>query len=504
MIRVLAALLLLIAGCSVPMTERRSGCAPRDLTVAARYPITGYWISPDPDACETRHSVEAAHRLGADTLITMGPRLLPRAVDASGRLLRDGAPDPDYAGCCGPVGADVQRVYSYDVQEEVGPALLQCAGRDRAVGRFRLLHLPKQGGSCTAGPVDLVVVRVVDDGLGHLLREAAAYGMRVYAGLPTAPQDPAKPWTPDLTSPLDALTRQVMNDYRQRDVGLAGVYQSFEMALKRRPLRDPVLALYRAQHAAVAAAAPGTTILISPYLDARRGNGFPPSLVAEGLAQLAATRAGLPLAVAVQDGRGTGKAAVYGPHEADAPVGPHLEPAVGPLTHRQAYHAPTRDYFLAAARHLPKGLQLWMNLEVFEPSPQSGPCPRREQPQRGSATKDRLDRQLTAAAGQVAKVVAYAWNPYLTCGASPLGEQIAASWTQPVITDATRSGDGLALRGHQLDGASLTLAYRTTSGTQTTLTTRAAPWIAFTPAELDPAAPWVHLTVANSTFTVPY
>ncbi|MFI6323026.1 DUF4434 domain-containing protein [Nonomuraea sp. NPDC050556] len=422
MTRLLLAVVLLLSGCSVPGTTRDTGCAPRDTKVMARYAITGYWITPDEDACRTRRSVEAAHRLGADTLITMGPRLEPRDVDAEGRLLRDGLPDPGYEGVRR--GPEVVRVYSYEVREQVGPGLLQCPGRDRVQGNLHLLYVPTAGSSCAKGTYDLVVVRVADDGLGHLVREAAAYGMRVYAGLPAAPQDPAKPWIPDLAGPLNALTGQVLKDWRMRATGLAGVYQSFEMALKRRPANDPVLALYKAQHAVVAATAPGTTILVSPYLDARRGNGFPPGLVARGMAQLAAVGGGAPMIVAVQDGRGTGKAAVYTPEEADAPVDPGLVPVVGQVTNSQGYYAPTRDYFVAAARHVPPGVQLWMNLEVFEPSPEAGPCPRKDGPQRGRTTKARVDRQLAAAADQVVKVVSYAWDPYLTCGSDPLVAEI--------------------------------------------------------------------------------
>ncbi|MBA2890946.1 DUF4434 domain-containing protein [Nonomuraea soli] len=482
--------MLVIAACQQAPAERlpppRAECAPRDTRVVAPYPISGYWVTPDPDACRTRRTVEAMHRLGADTVIVSGPRLVP--------------------GAHAQAGPEVERVFTYDAQEEFGPALTSCPGRDRVEDGARLLFVPVEG-TCESGRYDLIVVRSLGDGVGHLAREAAAFGMKLYSGLPAAPQDTAKPWLPDLSAlrPLSVLTELILKDYQARYGTPPGLYQTFELALRERHDNDPIIDLYRAQHRVVAQTMPGATLLLSPYLDARRGRGYAPKLVAQGMRDLASTRSGLPMVIAAQDSRGTGKVGVFTPDEAAAALDPNLEPIVGPGTNEQAYHGSTRDYFLAASRTRLDGVELWMNLEVFEPSPQSGACTRPVQPQRGRTVKDRVDRQLSAAAGLVAKVVSYAWDPYLTCAEDsrqPLGEEIAARWSEPIVYSAARSGDGLALRGHRLDGARITISYRAAGGPFTTVEAVGAAWVPFAPADVDPRWPWIRVSAGNATFSL--
>ena len=76
-----------------------AGCPARDTRVDAPYAITGYWLVSRSDWCVTRRTVEAIHGVGGDTLITFGPRLVPSRVHRAGRLLKEGAPDPDFTGC---------------------------------------------------------------------------------------------------------------------------------------------------------------------------------------------------------------------------------------------------------------------------------------------------------------------------------------------------------------------------------------------------------------------
>ncbi|MFI6600037.1 DUF4434 domain-containing protein [Nonomuraea sp. NPDC050536] len=409
---VAAAAALIVAAVPEAVTRPAAGddaCGPRDTRVAVPYAITGYWLVPRSDRCVTRRTVEAIHRIGGDTLVTFGARLAPG---------RD--PEVDCPGCY-QVGRKVRRVYTYVTSEQFGPGLLRCPGERRFQTAGRTYYQLLLGHSCTKGPVDLVLVVSDGDGLGNLMAEADGYGMKVYPGLPAAPQDPAKPWLPDPrhTSAVAAFTGRVLADYRQRFAGVkafAGVYQSFELTVKARPAKDPTIGLYRAQHAQVAAALPGTRLLVSPYIDARRGPGFPPEQVGEGLAELAGTRAGLPMVVAVQDGRGTGKVGVYGPAEADAGVDPRVAPIVGNVTNRQAYYGSTGDYYAAAARAVPPGVELWANIEAFEPTPVPGDCGRADPlPLRGRPTKARLDRQIEAARPYVSKIISYGWDPFMTC-----------------------------------------------------------------------------------------
>ncbi|MEV0201012.1 hypothetical protein [Nonomuraea sp. NPDC050691] len=552
------------------------GCPPRDTRVTSPYAISGYWMEPRPDRCDTRRTLQAIHAAGGDTIITFGPRFAAARVDGEGRVLAaergdagrtpvaDEAGegdarrtpvaegpgrrlDPVFAGCVeqgrpcylaardAARGQEIRRVFTYVTSESLGPAALRCSGLDRRIdGGERVYYRLLLGPSCQSGPYDLVLVAADGDGVGNLLEEAAAYGMRVFPGLPAAPQDPAKPWQPDAasTGALDAFTERVLTGYRERfgaSPALAGVYQSFELAMRERGPRDPVLALYRAQHAVAAAVLPGRTIVVSPYWDARRSRGFPPSVVGEGFADIAATRAGLPMAIAIQDGRGVGKVPVYGAGQDGDPMDARLVPVVGAVPYRQAYYGSTADYVAAAARRAGHGAELWVNVEVFEPTPVEGECGRTDPlPLRGRATKSRVDRQVMAVGRYATKIIAYGWDPFLTCrdrpGAPSLADTITAGWNDPLVMDARRrtvgGRDGIEVRGLNLRGGTLRVTYQETGGAVKTVTVTPEPggdgqgdgqmsddrpdgvarelvWAPFDPAGIDPDRSLLMITAVN-------
>ncbi|NUW41332.1 DUF4434 domain-containing protein [Nonomuraea rhodomycinica] len=576
------------------------GCPPRDTRVTAPYAISGYWMEPRPDRCDTRRTLQAVHAAGGDTIITFGPRFAAARVDGAGRVLAaergetartpvadeagegDTAggpaaeaepvrtpavetepglrPDPVFAGCVergrpcylaardAVRGQQIRRVFTYVTSESLGPGALRCPGLDRRIdGGGRVYYRLLLGPSCRSGPYDLVLVATDGDGVGNLLEEAAAYGMRVYPGLPAAPQDPARPWQPDAasTDALNAFTERVLTGYRERfgaSPALAGVYQSFELAMRDRGPRDPVLALYRAQHAVAAAVLPGRTIVVSPYWDARRWRGFPPSVVGAGFADIAATRAGLPMAIAVQDGRGVGKVPVYGAGQDGEPVDTRLVPVAGAVPYRRAYYGSTADYVAAAARRAGPGAELWVNVEVFEPTPVPGECGRSDPlPLRGRAAKSRVDRQVMAVGRYATKIIAYGWDPFLTCrdrpGAPSLADAITAGWNDPLVMDATRrtvgGRDGIEVRGLNLGGGTLRLTYQEAGGAVRTATLTPEPgadarddgraedgggrsdgggrgregrsggvarervWAPFDPAVIAPGRPWLMVTAVN-------
>ncbi|SEG61167.1 hypothetical protein SAMN05444920_103460 [Nonomuraea solani] len=456
-----------VVGMVIPDGAEVEECSARDTRVVAPYAVTGYWVIPRADRCVTRRMAEAVHAIGGDTLITFGPRFAAGLDPGFDACLVDGR------NCAEVPRTEIRQVYTYVSSEEFGPSMLRCPGLDRRiVGEGRIFYRVSLAETCDAPVHDLVIVATDGDGLGNLMTEAAAYGMTVFPGLPAAPQLAGKPWEPDHahTAALNAFTARVLADYRERFKGLAsfgGVYQSFELAVRARSEQDPIVRLYAAQHAVVASVLPGKKIVVSPYIDARRGRGFPPSQVEEGLADIAGTRAGLPMAVAVQDGRGTGKVPVYGVHEADAKVAPRLVPVVGDVSNAQGYYGSTRDYVEAAARRVPDGVELWVNVEGFEPTPAPGECGRVEPlPLRGRTTKSRLDQQVMAAGPFAAKVISYGWDPFFTCQARydtpSLADDIAAGWEQPIIVGAYRKElngrAGVLVEGHNLRGGTLRFA----------------------------------------------
>ncbi|MGN9838384.1 hypothetical protein ACTMTI_09725 [Nonomuraea sp. H19] len=448
-----------------PSNEARPGeCSPRDTRVVAPYAVTGYWVMPRADPCVTRRMVEAIHAIGADTLVTFGPRFsVGQGPEVAGCVV-DGRP------CAEVPGKEIRQIYTYVTSEEFGAGLLRCPGLDRRIeSGGRIFYRVSLAASCDDRVHDLVLISTDGDGLGNLMTEAAAYGMAVFPGLPAAPQQAGKPWEPDHahTGALGAFTARVLADYRARFGGSAafpGVYQSFELAMRERGAKDPIIELYAAQHAVVAAALPGKKILVSPYIDARRGRGFPPEQAEEGMADIAATRAGAPMAIAVQDGRGTGKVPVYGADQRDARVDARLVPLVGEVGYGQAYYGNTHDYIEAAARRVPSGVELWVNVEGFEPTQVEGECGRVDPlPLRGRTTKNRLDRQVMAAGPYARKIISYGWDPFFTCQSRydtpSLADDIAREWQQPIIVNAIRKDmngrAGILVEGYNLRGGTL-------------------------------------------------
>ncbi|MFC4114982.1 DUF4434 domain-containing protein [Nonomuraea zeae] len=497
----------LVVGAVVPDgPEVMEECPARDPRVVAPYAVTGYWVIPRADSCVTRRMVEAVHAIGGDTLITFGPRF-------------DVGEEPGFEGCrvdghpCARVpGKQIRQVYSYVTSEEFGPGLLRCQGIDRRIeSEGRVFYRVSLADSCDDRVHDLVLVSTDGDGLGNLMTEAAAYGMAVYPGLPAAAQQEGKPWEPDHahTAALNAFTARVLADYRARfgaSKAFGGVYQSFELALRDRSDQDPIIELYAAQHAVVAAALPGKKIVVSPYIDARRGRGFPPGQVADGLADIAATRAGLPMAVAVQDGRGTGKVPVYGVHEAESRVAPRLTPVVGDVTNAQAYYGATRDYVEAAARRVPGGVELWVNVEGFEPTPVAGECGRVEPgPLRGRTSKSRLDQQVMAAGTAPVKIISYGWEPFFTCQARydtpSLADDIAGGWRQPIIVGASRKElngrAGIMVQGYNLHGGTLRFAPQGVGEVSVAVEWNGRDRLESAWAPYVPSGPWTAVTATN-------
>jgi hypothetical protein len=507
-------------------------CPPNDTRVMASYPITGYWVIPRPDRCATRRTVEAVHGVGGDTIITFGARILPAEVDADGRVQGAAGGCAENGRTCYQAaresGKRIRQVYTYVTSERFGDGVLRCPGLDRRVETGgRVYYRLMLAGSCDAAVFDLLIIATDGDGVGNLMAEAAAYGMSVIPGLPVPPKDAAKPWLPDLAHlpALNDLTARVLTDYKRRygaSPVLGGVYQSFELAMRDRADDDPIIELYAAQHAVVAATLPGERIMVSPFWDARRGRGFEPEQVGEGFADIAGTRAGAPMAIAIQDGRGVGKVPVYGADEADAPVDARLEPVVGRGSNRQAYYGSTRDYVAAAARRVTPGVELWVNVEVFEPTQVAGECGRANPfPLRGRTTKSRVDEQVAAVGPHASKIIAYGWDPFLSCGDSgtpSLADDLTAGWRQPIVVRAYRAGtggrDGIAIEGYNLAGGTLTFTYDRRGGAPATVTVAQswhaprtgdavphglqAAWAPFTADDLDPGRPWITVTATNA------
>lgn len=491
------------AGTGSPAAQRFSdACGTFDTGVRTPYAVTGYWLVPTADHCTWRRQLEAIHQVGGDTVVRIGFGLQPRRVDEEGRIL-DGAgerPDPRYADCVengktcvqaaeedlrrAHPGNRITWTYAYRSDEAFGPGLFRCPELERTIRTAKTVYYrviaPDDGSddaSCDftskgRGYHLILIAAAASDSLTELLDLADRFGIKVFPALPLAPRDPVAPTraNPRHIGTLTTLTRRILQDYgdRFRDrASFGGVYQPFELQLRKweEPENVPTLQVYAEQHEIVSQELPGKPILISPYLDARRHNGLgaTPAEVGAGFEALARTGVGI---IAPQDGRGTGKGALYWPNLNGQPVDERLQPVVGDTTYREAYLAATRDYYRAmdaARRRLAEEdiqVQLWANVEAFEPAA-TEPCG--GQRSRGRTDKARLDTAVAMVGPYVSKIISYMWSDFFTCGSPSLAEQIAADWDRPLPVQAFPSQrdirEGLEIRGYHLGGATVMLSW---------------------------------------------
>ncbi|GGS61747.1 hypothetical protein GCM10010156_20550 [Planobispora rosea] len=485
-------------------------CGTFDTAVKAPYAVTGYWLIPTTDHCTWRRQFRAIHQVGGDTVIRIGWGLQARPVDEDGRVLKDGEVDSRYAPCeedgvpCVTAaendlkalnpGNRVSWTFVYRTDEAFGPGIFRCPEVEKKIEVddtvfYRLIAPGDGSDDASCGNLSsqgrayhvILIAAAKEDSLTELLDLGDQFGMKVFPALPLAPRDPGQSTRASErgVNTLTTLTRRILQDYGDRFQGrasLGGFYQPFELQMRdmvysgaddpdEAAKDNPTLRVYASQHGIVEQVMPDKPILVSPYLEARKSKAFSatPKEVAAGFEALARTGVGI---VAPQDSRGTGKVGLFWPDERDEPVDDRLRPVVGEgLSNGEAYHGSTRDYYreMAGARDrmAEQGydVQLWANVEAFEPSG-AEPCGTRTGT-RGRTDKDRLDRAVTQVGRYVSKVVSYMWSDFFTCaapGTPSLAEEIARDHDRPIPVDAVRLPrdiqDGIEIRGYNLSAES--------------------------------------------------
>ncbi|GIH75052.1 DUF4434 domain-containing protein [Planobispora longispora] len=483
-------------------------CGTFDTAVKAPYAVTGYWLIPTADHCTWRGQFRAIHQVGGDTVIRIGWGLQARQVDEEGKVLdKEGAVDNRYAPCeedgvpCVAAaerdlaalnpGNRISWTFVYRTDEAFGPGVFRCPEVEKKIEVdddtvFYRIIAPEDGSddaTCenlrSRGRAYhvILIAAAKEDSLTELLDLGDQFGMKVFPALPLAPRDPGQATRASErgVETLTTLTRRILQDYGNRFQGrasLGGFYQPFELQMRDMAYSgsddpevaakdNPTLKVYASQHEIVQQVMPDKPILVSPYLEARKDKAFSatPREVAAGFEALARTGVGI---VAPQDSRGTGKVGLFWPDERDEPVDERLRPVVGEgLDNGDAYHGSTRDYYreMAAARTrmVEQGydVQLWANVEAFEPSG-AEPCGTRTGT-RGRTDKERLDRAVTQVGRYVSKVVSYMWSDFFTCaapGTPSLAEEIARDHDRPIPVDAVRLPrdiqDGIEIRGYNI------------------------------------------------------
>jgi hypothetical protein len=442
------------------------------------FPVGGYFVRAAANDALNINKLAAIKALGADTVITFGPRLLPSSLAGVPADCQIAAVNCAQSAAAGVL---LNRVFNYSDASPWGTAAVKCP-RDRSITNnnklFTLLVLPAQGSGCEAADnrYDVVVVSGGSppgtSATGSMARAATTQGMKFFAGMPSPASRTDLGWLPDLS--YQNTFAQFTDRYLQYQAavnnvaGLAGFYLSLEMPVSDAPAFNAILTVYRIQNQAIRRIMPTRSAVVSPYIDARAAAAgrITPVQAAAAVRNIASTASGVPLNIAVQDGMGTGKGGAYFGNEAGASVDQFAAAIVGPGTWGAKYLAPVRDYFQAAAAGIAgTGATLWANMEGMAPANGANPC---DSNLRGQTTKARLDRQLQQLGNAPTKVISFMWDTYYTCVGTgvPLVNSITTGRSTPVITDSdfNAAAGSLFVTGYNLSGAQVQLKWTTAAG----------------------------------------
>lgn len=437
-------------------------------------PIGGYFIYAGTSADANGKKLDAIQATGADTVITFGSRLRPSTVDGNGTIYTEGNPDAAYADCqldgiscvnAVKQYAAINRVFTYSDKSLWNGKAKKCAN-DRILTsnkkNYTLLVIPTVDNGCSSpnGSYDLIVIASTsekNDANTALTAGAAARGMKYYPGMPAPVYDGGRPWLPDSSynATLEKFTDRFMLEFvsKYNTPGLAGFYHHFEQNLNS--AWPETLNLYSMQNRMIAKNFGNSkAAIVSPYIESRRNSGgASPASTAANMMQIVATSQGVPLIMAPQDGVGSAHGAAYYFNEGANGVDRYNLPETGNGTNDGLYIASFNAYYEAMRNALNgTGVTFWGNLEGFSASKDgANTCSNKNN--RGSTTKDRLNKQIQLGSSYTAKNISFMWDDYYTCGLSngtTLGAEMLNRRSEPIVVSAVVSGNNLSVTGFNL------------------------------------------------------
>jgi Domain of unknown function (DUF4434) len=487
------------------------GCGrPYDLAVTAPYPIYGTWMFGRGDDCAWQDAMEDFHRQGGESVWQFGPHFEVHTANEIRAHVDFAACTEGSVHCVDAALAELQAVnagntvanyLTYNFGDAFSDTIMTCPALDRKIivgsRTYWRIVLPHNVGQTVCdfngGSFDILFVWAEGaDNKEMLLRAADGLQMEVYLGMPGAPQLPhPQTWNVDtaLRPAFLDWSRRVLEDYDFRlgaHPSFAGVYQAFEVMLMGSGL-DAIYDTYELLVPVLHAALPGRLYAVSPYWDVNvdHGNATVASAKA-GFKRLA--RLGVDV-IAPQDGRGTGKAALFWPYQEDtviSTVDPRLATfpnVVGTRTFSQQFNASTQELFWAMRDAVTEldtqegiGVTLWANIEAFEGTT-TAPCGFPWS--RDRTDKERIDRALAFAGAYPTRIISFMWDAYYTCTdggySQSLHDEIMADHSRPIANQAFFWNGGLVVRGFHLTAPGTTFNLTWYDGSWTAHSTTVTP-----------------------------
>jgi len=241
-------------------------------------------------------------------------------------------------------------------------------------------------GLIAAGDNAVVLTESSDgaDVFHSLTRVSAERDNNAYIGLPVPQMRTSdETWLPDnsYADVIDGFAEKFVAAYHQR--GADGFYLAMEMPLTDAAHWDPVTDYYERQTGIINEVDPGTTVVISPYLEGREDRDtISPETAADGYQKLLDLHNGTHILVSPQDGVGVGTTAL----EAD----------------ESETHAVTVEEYFSALQEV-NAEQLYVTIEAMQPG--GGSLDTRE-----PTTRERVEEQLDATDPFVQGAIGFQWS----------------------------------------------------------------------------------------------
>jgi len=474
-----------------------------DKVVSHPYMIHATWMFNRGNACEWQTTLEQFHRIGGKVVIQFG-QALQKLQRIDGDLYEFGTKNLVYGACqedgnsCVTQalqdfqreGLDSSRIvnwlaYTSDAQYTdaiVCKTLpldkkieLRVKGEKMVFWRI-VLPRNKNQNSCdyTTGKFDVLFVKSYPEKLNEarsLMQVADALNMDVYLGAPAFTPLQERGWIvdKDLINATMGWSRRVFLNYAEQykqHRSFKGIYQTFEVALQP-GWEGNEHKVYQQQVSLFHKTNPGKKYMISPYIMVNKDMyGSSLAGTVKGFKLLA--RTGIDIIIP-QDGRGTGKGALYWPWQKNLPIKQVDEQLANfsnvkiNATFAKQYHASSIELFRALKRAKQElkqkegvDVDLWANVEAFDEDKRDVSYTGCAYSDLSQTKKSRLDRAITFAAGTTRKVASFMYDPLFLCkdryGISLL-DQIKSDFDRPVITHVALSNSQrstLTLKGHYI------------------------------------------------------
>lgn len=335
--------------------------APDEAICRAEGEFVAGFMSPQTDDDQTAELLE---RMNTDAL-TFGGRIEPATSD-------------DYPAAVAEAIGDRQ-VYDYTVEMRWDDT--ELGSTDEAVEVNGTEY-----GVIDAGDKSVVVTQSAAgaDPFHSLIRVSSEREHQAIIGLPVPQMRTSEEtWLPDnsYADVVDGFAAKFVAAYDQR--GADGFYLAMEMPLTDTDHWNPVTDYYGRQTQIINEAAPGMTVVVSPYLEGREDRQtISPETAASGYEKLLGLGNGTQLLVSPQDGLGVGTTAL----ESDQ---------------SEQHRYTVEDYF--AALHEVDAERLYVTVEAMRPGGGSPDT-------RAATTRDRVEAQLDATEQYVRGAIGFQWS----------------------------------------------------------------------------------------------